>query len=69
MLSYEKIGEFLIYFGVSLILKFKSELLKNGFSENIILLQTINEFNWTEESIEELLKSTSVYFKTIGGFL
>ncbi|KAF9764226.1 TBC1 domain family member 22A [Nosema granulosis] len=66
MLCYEDPNDFLVYFGVSLLLHFKNQLYLHDFSDNIIILQNINTYEWTENIIIELLNTTSVYFKTFG---
>lgn len=56
---------YLIYLGVGLLLKFKSVLLENDFSSNILFLQNLHEREWEEGEIEMLLASVNMYRKSL----
>lgn len=66
MLCYESLNDFLVYFGVSLILHFKSQLMIHDFGANIIILQNISTYEWSEKIVRDLLHTTSIYYKTFG---
>ncbi|CAD25342.1 hypothetical protein [Encephalitozoon cuniculi GB-M1] len=59
----DSINESLVYFGVALLMKFKSTLVENDFSHNILFLQSIYDREWEEAEIELILSSAKFYRK------
>lgn len=63
--SFKDINEFLICFGVALVMNFKNVLTSNDFSKNIIFLQNLEEKLWEESEIEMILSSAKFYYNIL----
>lgn len=53
------IKEFVVFFGVSLLIWFRKDILSRDFTSNIMFMQNLHEQNITAENIEEMIGTVS----------